>query len=145
MTDNYTGGLDLLTDIFIRDLGPHYAPFFKHILSYWNQKQSGNPNILVIFYEDMQRDIRSVIKKIATFLKVDVTDDSVELLAEHTSFKNMKVNPMTNMSHTLKVISAFLYSKQQRIQIGIGWPQSQEIDQSYQKTNEYSNTTQPDV
>ena len=69
---------------------------------------------------------------------MDVTDDSVELLAEHTSFKNMKVNPMTNMSHALKV-SAFLYSKQQRIQIGIGWPQSQEIDQSYQKTNEYSN------
>ena len=56
----------------------------------------------------MQRDIRSVIKKIATFLKVDVTDDSVELLAEHTSFKNMKVNPMTNMSHAVKV-SAFFY------------------------------------
>ena len=108
MMENYTGGLDLLTDIFIRDVGPYHAPFFKHILSYWNQKQSGNPNILVIFYEDMQRDIRSVIKKIATFLKVDVTDDSVELLVEHTSFKNMKVNPMTNMSHAVKV-SAFLY------------------------------------
>ena len=108
MTENYTGGLDLLTDIFIRDVGPYYAPFFKHILSYWNQKQSGNPNILVIFYEDMQRDIRSVIEKIATFLKVDVTEDSVELLAEHISFKNMKVNPMTNMSDSMKVC-AFLY------------------------------------
>ena len=51
----------------------------------------------------MQRDIKSVIKKIATFLEVDVTDDSVELLAEHTSFKNMKMNPMTNMSHAVKV------------------------------------------
>ena len=85
MTNNYTGGLNLLTDIFIRDLGPLHGPFLKHILSYWNQKQSGNPNILVIFYEDMQRDISSVIKKIATFLGVDVTDDSVESLAEHLS------------------------------------------------------------
>ena len=55
----------------------------------------------------MQRDISSVIKKIATFLKVDVTDDSVELLAEHISFKNMKVNPMTNMSHFMKVNAYF--------------------------------------
>jgi len=97
MIENYSGNLDLLVDVFLKDLGPNYAPFFKHILSYWNQKQSGNPNILVIFYEDMQRDIQSVIKKIATFLEVDVTDDSVKLLAEHISFKNMRVNPMTNM------------------------------------------------
>ena len=103
MTENYTGSLELLTDVFLRDLGPYHAPFFKHILSYWNQKQSGNQNILVISYEDMQRDIKSVIRKIANFLKVDVTDESVELLAEHISFKNMKANPMTNRSEALKV------------------------------------------
>ena len=34
MTNNYTGGLNLLTDIFIRDLGPLHGPFFKQKTAY---------------------------------------------------------------------------------------------------------------
>ena len=34
ITNNYTGGLDLLTDIFVRDVGPFYGPFFKQKTAY---------------------------------------------------------------------------------------------------------------
>lgn len=99
---NYIGDLETIADIFIRDLGPYYAPYFKHILSYWEQRKK-NPNLLIIFYEDMKKDVCSVIRRIAKFLEIDVTEEVVNKLAEHTSVKSMKQNPMCNYEAQLQV------------------------------------------
>jgi len=73
--ENYKGTLETIADMFLRDVGPYYTPFFKSILSYWNQRSESN--ILTVHYEDMKRDLASVIKKVAEFLEIEVTDDNV--------------------------------------------------------------------
>ena len=108
LTENYTGDLSLLVDIFIRDLGPYYAPYFKHVLSYWEERQRKS-NMLIIFYEDLKKDIKSMIKKIADFVEIEVSEEDVERLSEHTSIDKMRVNPMTNLEDGIKVIMLFLF------------------------------------
>jgi len=43
-----------------------YTPFFPHILEAWNKPHL--PNMHLIFYEDLKRDLRGEIKKMATYL-----------------------------------------------------------------------------
>ena len=88
VANGYTGDLETIANIFIRDLGPDFVPFFKHILSYREQREK-YPNLLIIFYEDMKKDANSVIKRIAKFLNINVSEEDVNKLAEHTSVKNM--------------------------------------------------------
>jgi len=106
MVRNYTGDLETIADVFIRDLGPDSAPFFHHVLTYWNKREN-DPNLLIIFYEDMKKDPCDVIKRIAQFLNIDVTEENVKKLAEHTSVKSMKENPMCNAKDGIKVINTF--------------------------------------
>ena len=107
LTNSYTGDLETIADIFIRDLGPDSAPFFQHILSYWEQREK-DPNLLIIFYEDMKKDANNLIKRIAKFLNINVSEEDVNKLAEHTSVKNMKKNPMCNAEEGMKVFSSCL-------------------------------------
>lgn len=102
VTKNYSGSLELLTELFLRDIGPEYAPFFSNVLGYWNRRE--HENILVTFYEDMQRDLPSVIRKVADFLdKKAMSDDDVAKLCDHLSFDKMKANPMTNLDGLIDV------------------------------------------
>ena len=71
------------------------GPFFKHLEEAWELKE--NPNLLFIFFEDMKRDLKSVIRKVSKFLNSPLTDDQVEQLAEHLDFKNFKNNPAVNL------------------------------------------------
>ena len=102
LTENYSGDLECIVDMFINDLGPYHTPYFKHILSYWEQREI-DPNLLVVFYEDMKKDANSVIKRIATFLEIDLTEEDVNRLAEHTSINSMKKNPMCNAEDRMEV------------------------------------------
>ena len=44
----------------------------------------------------MKRDLPSVIRRTAAFLNKTLTDEQVERLADHLSFKNMKSNKAVN-------------------------------------------------
>ena len=50
----------------------------------------------------MKRDLPSVIKRTARFLNKSITDEDVERLAEHLSFKNMKGNKAVNKEESVK-------------------------------------------
>ena len=55
-------------------------------------------------YEDMQRDLPSVIRKLVSFLeKPDMSDDNITKLCDHVSFDKMKANPMTNLDGLVDV------------------------------------------
>ena len=51
----------------------------------------------------MKRDLPSVIKKLAEFLEVSITDKGIKDLCDHTHFDSMKANPMVNMSAVVEV------------------------------------------
>ncbi|XP_066927159.1 luciferin sulfotransferase-like [Clytia hemisphaerica] len=89
--ENYTGDIQTIANIMTKDgIGLFYGPFFKVVLSYWNKRH--DDNILIVFYEEMQKDLGSVIQKVADFLNVSITTDRVEHLVDFLSFNSMKDN-----------------------------------------------------
>lgn len=101
------------------------APFWKHILPFW--KMRDQENILFLTYEEMKRvrwkvylyhgrftidifcwnvyctlqDQAAAIKKTATFLGKNVTDEQIVKLCEHLKFSKMAANPSVNMENML--------------------------------------------
>ena len=73
------------------------TPTIEHVLEAWNLRH--HPNLCFIFYEDMKRDLKSQIRKVAKFLGKDYTDEQVDKLAEHLHIDNFKNNPWVNADH----------------------------------------------
>lgn len=71
-----------------------YAPFCDHILPFWERRNQSN--IFFLRYEDMIKDLPCVIRKVSKFLERDLTDEQIDLLANHLSFQNMKNNNSVN-------------------------------------------------
>ena len=92
---NYTGTMELYADVFLKGLSPFYLPYFPQVLSYWNRRFL--ENLLVLSYEEMQKDLPSVVRKIASFLNKEMTNEEVLKLCHHTSFDQMKQNPHVNI------------------------------------------------
>ena len=42
------------------------ASYFHHLLSWYNRKN--DPNVLILFYENLKEDLQSEVKKICTFM-----------------------------------------------------------------------------
>lgn len=80
-------------DLFMDDMVIN-SSYWKFIMQAW--KQRDHPNVCILFYEDMKRDLPSSIRKVATFMQKELTDLQIESLAQHLSFKSMKVNPAAN-------------------------------------------------
>ena len=86
--DDFSGFLQDVVNLMTNDAGFYSGPYFKHVLGYWNQRS--NENILVIFYEEMKRDLYGHIKKISDFLDIEISDDDLANLTKHFSFDSMK-------------------------------------------------------
>jgi hypothetical protein len=65
-----------------------HADYFDHLLSCWSHKNDAN--VLIILYEDMKKDIRSVINRIAIFLDIGVNRKLLERIVAVTSFDYLK-------------------------------------------------------
>merc|ERR1712215_67790 len=100
--DGFKGSFDTFFNAFVGDVCGYYSPFLKHVLGYWNSRHK--ENLLFITFEDMKRDLPSVIRKVASFLDKDLSDSEVTQLAEHLSFKNMKKNAAVNKEDILETM-----------------------------------------
>ena len=49
-----------------------------------------------VVFEDMKKDLASNVRKVAKFLGKELTDENVEAMVDHLSFKKMKNNPAVN-------------------------------------------------
>ncbi|XP_066289784.1 sulfotransferase 6B1-like [Branchiostoma lanceolatum] len=65
-----------------------FGPYYDHVLGWWQMKD--DPHFLFLKYEDMNRDLTSAVKTIASFLKKNLSDDAVRAVAEACSFQTMK-------------------------------------------------------
>lgn len=101
LLEGYCGTFDDFCRQFLGDKVA-YAPYWEHVGGFW--KRQNQDNILFIKYEDMKKDLPSVIKRTATFLNKTLSDPQVFALAEHLSFASMKNNPALNRKMTVDTI-----------------------------------------
>ncbi|XP_072042828.1 sulfotransferase 1C3-like [Amphiura filiformis] len=85
------------------------GPWWDHYLYYWNRRHG--PNILFLKYEEMIRDLKSVVIKIMTFLGYTFSDDVIAKIVDHCTFANMKKNPMANPNELIDQQRAVLARK----------------------------------
>ena len=52
--------------------------------------------MLFLKYEDMNKDIRSAVVRIAPFIGKDLTEEEVDTVIKKSTFSSMKSNPATN-------------------------------------------------
>ncbi|XP_078599900.1 sulfotransferase 1B1-like [Branchiostoma floridae x Branchiostoma japonicum] len=86
-----------------RDGKAVYGPYYDHVLGWWQMRD--DPHFLFLKYEDLNRDLTSSVKTIASFLKKDLTDDAVRAVAEACSFQTMKKRYAQSTSKLLQCIT----------------------------------------
>ncbi|XP_073703591.1 amine sulfotransferase-like [Garra rufa] len=68
--------------------------WFEHVKAWYSHKDE--MNFLYITYEEMIKDLRSVVERITSFLGKNLTSQQLNDVVEHSIFKNMKNNPQAN-------------------------------------------------
>ncbi|XP_075686986.1 sulfotransferase 1B1-like [Rhinoderma darwinii] len=114
-----------------------FGPWGAHVKEFWALRPE--KNLLYMFYEDMLENPKQEIRKVMTFLGKDLSDDVLEKICLHTSFKAMKENPTTNYTALSSSIMDQSVSPFMRKGICGDWKnhftvsQSERFDEYYQK------------
>lgn len=85
--------LEKFVDLFIEG-NVSQLPYFPHVLEAWQQRK--HPNLLFLFFEDLKKDLRGSLKRVADFLGKTPSEDQLDQLADHLHFRNIKNNPWVN-------------------------------------------------
>ncbi|KAL6041700.1 hypothetical protein STEG23_009892 [Scotinomys teguina] len=120
-----------------------YGSWFLHVKNWWEKKKE-HP-ILFLYYEDLKKNPKEEIKKIASFLGKTLDEETLDRIIHHTSFEIMKDNPLVNYTHLPS--SVMDHSKSPFMRKGVvgDWKnyftvaQSEKFDAIYKK--EMSGTT----
>ncbi|XP_014681222.1 PREDICTED: amine sulfotransferase-like [Priapulus caudatus] len=94
---NYKGNFEEFAKEFFMDIVVGHGSFWDHHLDYWRLRDE--PNMLLLKYEDMITDLNKEVKRIAAFLDKELTEEQVQTIVEHCTFKTMKNNSASNQSH----------------------------------------------
>ncbi|HWT96803.1 MAG TPA: sulfotransferase domain-containing protein [Terriglobales bacterium] len=68
-------------------------PFWSHIRSWWDIRRL--PNVLLVHFADMKRDLPTAIRRIADFLEIEIDPDIWPDILNHCSFGYMKTHAAT--------------------------------------------------
>ncbi|KAJ8669934.1 hypothetical protein QAD02_001193 [Eretmocerus hayati] len=101
--EGHHGTLKQFCQLFLGDK-VIYGPFWDHLLGFWGKEDM--KNLLIIKFEDMKKDLQSVIRKTASFLGKELSNDKVLSLADHLSFTQMKENSSLNRNAYLEFIKS---------------------------------------
>jgi len=73
--------------------GDPYWPFWENIRSWWEIRHL--PNVLLLHFSDMKRDLPGSIRKIADFLDIEIDEKTFPAIVEHCGFEYMKAHAET--------------------------------------------------
>ncbi|CAG12881.1 unnamed protein product, partial [Tetraodon nigroviridis] len=73
-----------------------FGKWTDHVKS-WRHTDLGD-RIMFITYEEMVQDLPAALRRLSEFLGCNLSDQVIQKIAEHCSFKMMKKNPMSNFS-----------------------------------------------
>lgn len=72
----------------------HYGTWIQHVRNWLPHRN--DPNVLFVSYEDMVEELPRVIRQIAKFLEVSVSEERVDEIANNSSFSSMKKDDRLN-------------------------------------------------
>lgn len=78
-----------------------FGKWTDHVKS-WRSAELGD-RVLYITYEDMIQDLPGALRRMSEFLGRNLSEEAIQKIAEHCSFKTMKTNRMSNFSLVPKV------------------------------------------
>ena len=73
-----------------------YGNWFDHTIGWWALRHL--PNVIIFTYEDMLKDTKGAVKRLAAFLGKSLTEEVIDTIVHHVSFDQMKTNPSVNFS-----------------------------------------------
>ncbi len=73
-----------------------YGDYFDNLLSWLPHKD--DKNMLFLRYEDMKKDLPQTVSKIASFMEIELQDETIAKIVELTTFKTMKGDNTANLS-----------------------------------------------
>uniref|UniRef100_T1GG42 Sulfotransferase domain-containing protein n=1 Tax=Megaselia scalaris TaxID=36166 RepID=T1GG42_MEGSC len=76
-----------------------FSCFWNHVLGFYKLRKQ--ENILFYSYEQMKKDLKSVVLRVCNFVGINYKDEEIEKLLEHLDFKNMKDSE--SCSHKLEI------------------------------------------
>jgi aryl sulfotransferase len=68
---------------------PHWSNL-HHIQTWWEYRHL--PNILLVHYNDLLRDLPAELQRVADYLDIDIKPDTLSAIAEAVTFRSMKQN-----------------------------------------------------
>lgn len=80
--------LDTWYKIFLNGDMPVGGSWVKNTAGYWAQRH--RPNVLILSFKSMKRDLRGAVDQVADFLNVHVSDQILDTAAQKSSFDYMK-------------------------------------------------------
>lgn len=72
-----------------------FWPFWENVKSWWEIRDL--PNVMLVHFSDLKRDMPSEIQRIAAFLEIDIDEQSWPAILEYCSFKWMKENAVKSV------------------------------------------------
>ena len=78
--------------------------WFDHVLSWWQHRN--DDNMLFLKYEDMKRDFDKQLDRIADFLGYPLTESTMNIIREKSSFEHMKKDNFSNL-HEIPELGSF--------------------------------------
>ena len=72
------------------------TPVVPCVIEAWNLRH--HPNLCLVFYEELQRDLPGQLRRMAKFLGKDYSDAEYEKLQQHLHIDSFRKNPYVNMS-----------------------------------------------
>jgi len=80
--------LDTWYKIFLNGDMPVGGSWVNNTAGYWAERH--RPNVLILSFKSMKRDLRSAVFRVADFLDVHVSDQTLETVVQKSSFAYMK-------------------------------------------------------
>jgi aryl sulfotransferase len=74
--------------------GHPFWPFWENVASWWEIRHL--PNVLLLHFADLKRDLPGAIRRIAAFLEIPLSEGLLEAVVRHSSFEYMKAHAATS-------------------------------------------------
>ena len=113
---NYSGTWDEFYQLY-KSGKTMFGDWFDHVLEWWKHRDA--ENILFLKYEDMKKDHRGAVKKIAEFMGYNLGEEVIDTIVEKSTLQSMRDNPAANPNKVERPVPIFKPGEEQFLRKGI--------------------------